>query len=183
MDAVAFDPLLQSQLYIICLADFPATCVLSSEQQPFWLTGGSIALSNLSITPPPQARWWWKEKISFVFVQHLAVRFSIDACTRQLIWEDNLLCIGDRVLNGKMAAVILQNLLSTGPRYSRLVESFGSLAALDEECRFLESLKSEATAQLTAEKRTAQEKAAKQAAEASQRRFVDQQGERQRPKP
>jgi hypothetical protein len=65
--------------------------LLSREQQPFWLTGESIALSNLSITPPPQARWWWKEKISFVFVQHLAVRFSIDACTRQLIWEDNLL--------------------------------------------------------------------------------------------
>ena len=26
MDAVAFDPLLQSQLYVFCLADFPATC-------------------------------------------------------------------------------------------------------------------------------------------------------------
>src|SRR5262245_34402145 len=39
--------------------------LLSREQQPFWLTGGSIALSNVSITPPPKARWWWKEKISF----------------------------------------------------------------------------------------------------------------------
>jgi hypothetical protein len=29
--------------------------VLGQEQEPFWLTGGAIALSNLGTTPPAEA--------------------------------------------------------------------------------------------------------------------------------
>ena len=157
--------------------------LVQKNQTPIWLTGASIGLSNDSASPPDGAKWWWKERIAFVFVSYLAVRFSVDADTCALIWEDTAPWIssGEGRLKGKHASQILSGLLNN-PRYRRLVQSFSSLAALDEEYRFLESLKSEATAQLVTEQRTAQEKASKQSAEASQARFDLQQGERQRPK-
>ena len=55
--------------------------ILGREEEPFWLTGGSIALSNLGITPAAEAKWWWQDRVVFVFVRHLAVRFSLDAFT------------------------------------------------------------------------------------------------------
>jgi hypothetical protein len=45
------------------------TIILGQEQEPFWLTGGNIAVSNLSVTPPQEAKWWWKERVVFVFVR------------------------------------------------------------------------------------------------------------------
>jgi hypothetical protein len=48
--------------------------VLGREQEPFWLIGGSIASSNLGVTPPQETKWWWKDQTVFVFVRHLAVR-------------------------------------------------------------------------------------------------------------
>src|SRR6266446_5399247 len=64
--------------------------ILRQEQEPFWLTGGAIALSNLSITPPPGAQWWTPDRITFVFIRHVAARFTIDALKCELIWEDSL---------------------------------------------------------------------------------------------
>src|SRR5258706_11628274 len=61
-----------------------------NEQEPFWLTAGSVALSNLGITPPPGAKWWWTGRVAFVFVRSLAARFSIDGLGHSLIWEDSL---------------------------------------------------------------------------------------------
>jgi SpoVK/Ycf46/Vps4 family AAA+-type ATPase len=70
----------------------------------------------------------------------------------------------------------------SNPRYSRLVDSFGALAALDEEYWFLESLKSEADCEKAKEQHAAQlEAARRKAAEASQARPGDRQRERQRP--
>ena len=54
---------------------------------------------------------------SLVFVQQIAVRFSIDTGTRELIWEDTRCSTGPKVLNGKAAAAILASLLATNPRY------------------------------------------------------------------
>jgi hypothetical protein len=48
--------------------------ILRREQEPFWLTGGSVALSNLGITPPSGAQWWWTGQVAFVFVRSLAAR-------------------------------------------------------------------------------------------------------------
>jgi hypothetical protein len=36
-----------------------AADILRKEQEPFWMTGGAVALSNLGITPPTGAQWWW----------------------------------------------------------------------------------------------------------------------------
>ena len=43
------------------------SAILSQEQEPYWLTGGSIALSNLGITPPSGTQWWWTDRVAFVF--------------------------------------------------------------------------------------------------------------------
>jgi hypothetical protein len=51
--------------------------ILAREQEPFWMTWGSIALSNLGTAPPAEAKWWWSERIAIVFVRHIAVRCSI----------------------------------------------------------------------------------------------------------
>jgi hypothetical protein len=62
--------------------------ILGREQEPFWLTSGNIALSNLGITPPQEAKWWWKDRTVFVFVRHIAPRISLDAFTGDLLWKD-----------------------------------------------------------------------------------------------
>jgi hypothetical protein len=46
-----------------------AADILRNEQEPFWLTGGAVALSNLGITPPSGAKWWWTGRVAFVFVR------------------------------------------------------------------------------------------------------------------
>jgi hypothetical protein len=82
--------------------------VLGREQEPFWLTGGSIGLSNLGVTPPAEAKWWWKDHVVFVFVRHIAVRFSIDAFTGDLLWEDPVPAAGNS-LSQSLASQILKH--------------------------------------------------------------------------
>jgi hypothetical protein len=133
--------------------------ILRHEQEPFWLTGGSVALSNLGITPPSGAQWWWTGRIAFVFVRSLAARFSVDALGYSLIWEDCLqsnFATRDNRLTGQGAAGILQELLTTNFRYRRLVETFGALSSLDEEYFFLEALKTEVEQKVSEELRAAE---------------------------
>jgi hypothetical protein len=110
-----------------------------NEQEPFWLTAGSVSLSNLGITPPLGAKWWWTGRVAFVFVRSLAARFSVDALRHSLIWEDSLesnVVSRDKGLTGQVAAGILQNLLTANFRYRRLVETFHTLSSLDGEYFF-----------------------------------------------
>jgi hypothetical protein len=119
-----------------------AADILRREQEPFWLTAGSVALSNLGITPPPGAQWWWTGRVAFVFVGSLAARFSVDALGHSLIWEDCLqsgVVSRDKRLTGQEAAGILQNLLTANFRYRRLVETFHTLSSLDGEYSFFGS--------------------------------------------
>ena len=92
---------------------------------------------------------------SLVFVQQIAVRFSIDTGTRELIWEDTRCSTGPKVLNGKAAAAILASLLATNPRYCQLIDKFRIQASLDSQYWFLESLKKEADQNLALERREA----------------------------
>jgi hypothetical protein len=62
--------------------------VLGQEQEPFWLTAENVALSNLGITPPAEVKWWWKDHVVFVFVRHIAVRFSVDATTERRLGSE-----------------------------------------------------------------------------------------------
>jgi hypothetical protein len=135
--------------------------ILGQEQAPFWLTGGSIALSNLGISPPVGAKWWWKDQISFVFIRHIAVRFSVDAINLKLIWEDLLLSgiaqtRSDKRLNGRAATEILGRLFATTPRYRQMVDTFSSLVGLENELAFLQNLKVETDRETAEEQRTAQ---------------------------
>jgi hypothetical protein len=91
------------------------------QLDPFWLTGGAIALSNLGITPPAGAKWWWSGRTAFVFPQHLSVRFSVDAHTGQVIWSSTFL---SSELEAPKAAEILGRLISSTPAYRQLVNSF-----------------------------------------------------------
>jgi hypothetical protein len=43
--------------------------ILRHKQEPFRLTGGAIALSNLSISPPSGAQCWMAGRLCFVFVR------------------------------------------------------------------------------------------------------------------
>jgi SpoVK/Ycf46/Vps4 family AAA+-type ATPase len=136
-----------------------AADILRKEQEPFWLTAASVALSNSGITPPPGAQWWWTGRVAFVFVRSLAARFSVDALGHSLIWEDPL---GSNVvsrntgLTGQGATEILQELLTTNFRYRRLVEAFHTLSALDGEYLFLEALKTEVEQKISEELRAAE---------------------------
>jgi DNA replication protein DnaC len=136
-----------------------AADILRKEQEPFWLTAGSVALSNLGVTPPPGAKWWWTGRVAFVFVRSLAVRFSVDALSPSIIWEDCLqsnVVSRDKGLTGQGAARILQELLTTNFRYRRLVETFRTLSSLDEEYFFLEALKTEVEQKISEELRAAE---------------------------
>jgi DNA replication protein DnaC len=132
------------------------SAILGHEQQPFWITGGSIALSNLGITAPAGAKWWWKERTTFVFVQHLSVRFSIDAHTCELIWEGDWEHTRDSALKTKRAAEILRHLFATTSAYRQLVNSFNALAGLENELAFLQNLKVETDRETAEEQRKAQ---------------------------
>jgi DNA replication protein DnaC len=136
-----------------------AADILRNEQEPFWLTAGSVALSNLGIAPPPGAQWWWAGRVTFVFVRSLAARFSVDALGHSLIWEDSLesnVMSRENRLTGQVAAEILQNLLMANFRYRRLVETFRILSSLDEEYFFLEALKTEVEQKVSEELRAAE---------------------------
>jgi hypothetical protein len=86
--------------------------VLARETEPFWLTAGSIALSNLSVTPPAGAKWFTEGHITFVFLRHVAVRWTIDGFNAQVLWQDRLLSNGqnDNPLSAGVAAQILKDL-------------------------------------------------------------------------
>jgi hypothetical protein len=130
------------------------TIILGREQEPFWLTAGSIALSNLSVTPPQEANWWWKERVVFVFVRQVAVRCSLDAFTGEPVWEDPC----PHAANGfsaSGAARIVKDLLNSNPRYLQMVNSFQNLASLESNLTFLRDLKAEAEQVLAAELREA----------------------------
>jgi hypothetical protein len=156
--------------------------IVRTTQEPFWLTSGSIALSNLSLSPPAGAAWWWPDRIAFVFVSHLAVRFSIDAKNCSLIWEaasSPWLTSADQKLEATQATKILTALFLNNSRYQQMVKSFSSLAALDEEYSFLESLKTEADANLAEEQRAARLQATQQkVTEGGQACFNEQGGAR-----
>jgi DNA replication protein DnaC len=147
--------------------------ILKHEQEPFWLTGGSIALSNLSITPPPEAQWWTSERITFVFVRGTNPRFTIDALKLELIWEyhwdrASVTLTRSEGLANRTAAEILQRLIATNPRYRQLVKSFSSLASLESEITFVESLKAEADRGLFEELRAEELRAAQAESQRSQ---------------
>jgi hypothetical protein len=122
--------------------------ILRHEQEPFWLTGGAIALSNLSTIPPSGAQWWMAGRLCFVFVRGVNTRFFIDGHTRELIWENASPSSSSSTqgndLTGRTAAEILWRLFLTDDRYSQLVSGFSSLSSLDRELTFLQSLKTEA---------------------------------------
>jgi hypothetical protein len=131
--------------------------ILAREQKPFWLAGGSIGLTSYGTTWPAEACWWRKEWIAIVFVRHIALRFSIDALKIEPLWEDSLSLPADAKLRVKDAAEILRALITNSPRYRHLVDSFRSLAALEDDYTLLQSLKTEAEQGLAEEVRTAQE--------------------------
>jgi AAA+ superfamily predicted ATPase len=133
--------------------------ILGQEQEPFWLTGGNIALSNLGVTPPSQAKWWWADQVVFVFVRHISVRFSLDATTGELLWEDPVPGTGNG-FSGARASLILKDLLGANPRYRQMVETFSSLAGVENEYTLLTNLKAEAEQALAVELREAEERAA-----------------------
>jgi AAA+ superfamily predicted ATPase len=124
--------------------------------EPFWLTGEAIALSNLGITPPAGAKWWWPDRITLVFVRGIEVRFSIDAHTCELIWEGDWEHTRDTTLKAQGAAEILRHLFATTPAYRQLVTSFGTLAGLEHELVFLQDLKAEADRETADDQRKTQ---------------------------
>jgi hypothetical protein len=136
--------------------------ILAKSQQPFWMTRGSIALSNMSITPPAGAKWWTPERTTFVFVRHAAVRFIIDAITGELLWENPSLTgdfqlHNDDELCASVASQILRNLLAI-PQHQQLVSAFEALACLDGDITFLQSLEPEIEKGLAEELRTAEQR-------------------------
>jgi AAA+ superfamily predicted ATPase len=133
--------------------------VLGQEQEPFWLTSGAIALSNLGITPPPEVKWWWPDRTVLVFVRHIAVRFSVDAFTCEPVWADPVPAANNE-LSARLASQILRDLLSGHPRYRQMVSTFQGLAGLENELSFLTDLKAETEQALAVELRQAEERAA-----------------------
>jgi SpoVK/Ycf46/Vps4 family AAA+-type ATPase len=150
--------------------------VLGREQEPFWLTGGAIAMSNLGITPPTEAQWWWPDRTVFVFVRHLTVRFSLDALTGEPVWTDPAL---GAELSSPIASQILKDLLSGYLGYRQMVTTFQGLADLENDLTVLTALKAETEQALAAELREAEEPAAKLRREAQDRRSAQPQEARQ----
>ena len=143
------------------------SAILGREEEPFWLTSGSIALSNLGITPPAEAKWWWKDRVVFVFVRHVSVRFSLDAFTGDPVWEDasgagNGLC-------ADLASQILKDLLSGQERYRQMANTFGCLAWLENDLAVLTDLKAETEQALATELHEAEKLAARLRREAQER--------------
>jgi hypothetical protein len=144
------------------------SAILQREEEPFWLTSGSIALSNLSLTPPTEAKWWWKDRTVCVFVRHIAVRFSVDAFTCEPVWADPVPA-ADNELSASLASQILRDLLSGHPRYRQMVTAFQGLSGLENDLTFLTDLKAETEQALSVELREAVACAAKLRREAEER--------------
>jgi hypothetical protein len=117
--------------------------VLARQQEPIFLTGGSIGLSSRGTVWPEGAKWWREDRIALVFVRHIAVRLGFDALSLEPIWEDPLVLATNTELPATQAAEILRHVIGTTPRYRGLVNSFHSLAALDTDYTELLSLKAE----------------------------------------
>jgi hypothetical protein len=134
--------------------------ILAREQQPFWLTSatGNIALSNESLTPPQGAKWLTPERVTFLFLRHIAPRWTIDALTGELIWQNSTLSAHDHHLSAGLASQILKDLLSSDPRYRQMVDDFAQMAGLENDISFLDILKAEAEAGLAAELREAEQR-------------------------
>lgn len=153
--------------------------VLARQQTPIWLTGGAIGLSDPGTIRPAEAKWWWKDRIVFVFVRHVAVRFSVDALSFEPVWEDLSWTPAGPELSARSASEILRHLITTTPRYRQLVNSFSSLASLDTDHKELLCLRAEAEQDLAAEKEHAaalREKAQPQITEAARLRLNGQTG-------
>jgi hypothetical protein len=134
--------------------------IFASEQTPFWLTSptGNIALSNLSLTPPSGSQWLSRERTTLLFLQHVTARFTIDAFSGQLIWQNPNLSDHDRHLSPGLAAQIFTDLLARDPRYLAMVGAFVTLSQLEDDLRFLNSLAVDAERGLTPELRQAEER-------------------------
>jgi AAA+ superfamily predicted ATPase len=130
--------------------------ILARQQEPIWLTGGSIGLSSQGTTWPEGAKWWWKDRTALVFTRHIATQFSLDALSLEPLWNEPLVLPRDPELPATRAAEILRHLIDANPRYRDLVNSFRSLAALDTDYTALVSLGAEVKQNLAAELRTAQ---------------------------
>jgi hypothetical protein len=174
--------------------------ILAREQEPFWLTGGAIALSNLGTTPPAEAQWWWPDRTAVVFVRHVSVRFSLDALTGEPLWQDPV-PVADNELSASLASQILKDLLSGISRYRPMVTAFQGLAGLENDLTVLTNLKAETEQALAVELRETEERAAqlrrqteelrssqrqeppRNSTEASQARSDPQQGVREQSQP
>ena len=101
-----------------------------------------------------------RNQVTFVFVRHLTARFTIDAQTAQLIWEDDSSIHANRMdgLAGQTATGILKHLLATNHRYLRLVSSFSSLVSLETDLALLYDLRTEARQAMAEELRAAEQR-------------------------
>lgn len=101
-----------------------------------------------------------RNQVTFVFVRHLTVRFTIDAQTAQLIWEDDSSIHANRTggLAGQTATGILKDLLATNGRYRQLVSSFSSLVSLEIDLALLYELRTEARQAMAEELRAAEQR-------------------------
>jgi hypothetical protein len=86
----------------------------------------------------------------------------------------------DNNLSGSLAAQILKDLLSSGPRYRQMVAAFDALARLESDQTFLQSLKADADGELAQEQRATELKRERErkAEEASHTRSEPEQGVR-----
>ena len=98
----------------------------------------------------PGAQWWTPERTTFVFIKHVAARWTIDAISGHLIWENQLVSsnfqTGTEFLSAGRASEILTGLLTTNPRYRQMVSAFQVLACLENEFTLLQDLKSRSRA-------------------------------------
>ena len=101
-----------------------------------------------------------RNQVTFVFVRHLTARFTIDAQTSQLIWEDDFSIHANRMggLTGQAATGILKHLLATNGRYRQLVSSFTSLVSLEIDLALLYELRTEARQAMAEELRAAEQR-------------------------
>jgi hypothetical protein len=94
-----------------------------------------------------------------VFVRHISVRFSLDATTGELLWNDPVSGASNE-FSAALAAMILKDLLNGEPRYRQMVVTFQGLAGLENDLVVLTNLKAETEQALAAELREAEERAA-----------------------
>jgi hypothetical protein len=120
--------------------------ILARETEAFWLTSanGNIALSNLELSPPTGAQWCTRGRTTFLFLRELTARWTIDAFTGEVIWQNSSERSNGNCLCASLASEILRELMASEPRYRQMVDLFDALACLEDDVTFLESLKREA---------------------------------------